>query len=219
MSRLAHRAVFQWGGASRTGWEALVESERWQVRLNEHPTAEHRYSLLVDGVVAEEFDDWPACWTRPSVPPTGAPAAAAPEDDPYERREYEVELERFERSQNIPPLKIVPSLDTQRAEAAEREERACAQDRGPCKRVRRVDALFAALEAQNAHDLAKAERWATAGGKEPFVLDRLAELLQEAPDSLTERERPLRSKYYLLYPQIRTLAEYAELIRELDVWS
>jgi hypothetical protein len=92
-------------------------------------------------------------------------------------------------------------------------------DRGPCKRDLDVDALFAALEAQNAHDLAEAERWATAGGKEPFALDRLEELLHEAPGSLAEREGSLRSKYYLLYPQIRTLAAYAELIRELEVWS
>jgi hypothetical protein len=52
----------------------------------------------------------------------GAPAATS-EDDPYERREYEVELERFERSKTIAPLKLGTPLAKQQAEAGEREQR------------------------------------------------------------------------------------------------
>jgi hypothetical protein len=122
MSRRVRRVAFQPGGEARLSWEAWVDGERWHVRVNEVPTAAHRYTLLVDGVAAEEFDVWPGRWTRPPVPPPVAQAATT-EDDPYERREYEVELERFERSKTIAPLKLGTSLGEQQAEPDEREQR------------------------------------------------------------------------------------------------
>jgi hypothetical protein len=61
---------------------------------------------------------------------------------------------------------------------------------------------------------AAAERQATASGKEPFSVGRLEALLDQSPGSLAEREAPLRTMYYLRYPEIRTLAEFAALLRE-----
>lgn len=43
-----------------------VGGEHWQVRVNAFPQEEHRYSLIVNGVVVDEFQGWPAAWTRPS---------------------------------------------------------------------------------------------------------------------------------------------------------
>lgn len=88
----------------------------------------------------------------------------------------------------------------------------------PAKQVS-VDQMFNALDRKNAKDLAKAERWATAHGKEPFVLGRLEELLHEAPGSRAGEEASLRRRYYILNSAIRTLAEYAKQIREKELWD
>jgi hypothetical protein len=54
---------------SKTGdaehpYEARVAGARWVVRINDFP-AEDLYSLLVDGVEVEHFNDWPKAWQKP----------------------------------------------------------------------------------------------------------------------------------------------------------
>jgi hypothetical protein len=44
-------------------WTAEVAGARWQVRLNDFPD-EIMYSLIVDGVAAGDFHDWPETWQR-----------------------------------------------------------------------------------------------------------------------------------------------------------
>ncbi len=82
-----------------------------------------------------------------------------------------------------------------------------------------VDQLFNALERKNAKDLAKTEREAAESGKEPFVLSRLEELLHEASGTLADEAQSLRSRYYIRHPAIRTLAEFAKHIRDVQAWD
>jgi uncharacterized protein YjbI with pentapeptide repeats len=93
-------------------WEATVDGARWRVRIHDFPEEGHVYSLLVDGQVVEEFNDWPATWSRPPLPDTSGagPGRAFDDDDPVERRDYELEAEQFERTKNIPPSKLVKML-------------------------------------------------------------------------------------------------------------
>lgn len=42
---------------------AEVDGRRWTIRLGEFPD-ERLYTLIVDGDVVVEFDDWPAAWRR-----------------------------------------------------------------------------------------------------------------------------------------------------------
>jgi hypothetical protein len=44
-------------------WAAVVDGERWQVRLNEFPD-DFMYSLIVDGAAEGDFHDWPGTWQR-----------------------------------------------------------------------------------------------------------------------------------------------------------
>jgi hypothetical protein len=64
MNRCVQPVGWRETGDSLIPWEAIVLGKRWQVRLNDFPE-ERLYSLLVDGVVVEEFNDWPAAWERP----------------------------------------------------------------------------------------------------------------------------------------------------------
>ncbi len=47
-------------------WQAVLGGHTLTVRLNDFPD-EALYSLLADGTVVAEFDDWPSAWTRPIV--------------------------------------------------------------------------------------------------------------------------------------------------------
>jgi hypothetical protein len=51
-------------GSAEHPYEAEVEGRRWTVRVNDFP-AQVLYTLLVDGVEAEDLEEWPAAWTRP----------------------------------------------------------------------------------------------------------------------------------------------------------
>ena len=55
----------------------------------------HRCLAEAMAVVVEELSEWPSAWVRP------------PGDDPYQRREMELEQEKFERSLTIKPSKLV----------------------------------------------------------------------------------------------------------------
>ena len=75
------------------------------------------------------------------------------------------------------------------------------------------------IREENARDLEIAEREGTASGKEPFDLRRLNELMGRALDWGQTREQALREMYYISYPEIRTLAEFAELRRRAEMWE
>jgi hypothetical protein len=231
MSRQAHQVDFQQSDDSPTPWEANVDGQQWQVRINDFPEEDYLYSLLVDGSVVEEFQDWPTCWTRPPLSQTsGATNDIALAVDPYQQREYDIELEKFERARNIGPSRLVrpagDPLDAEPYEQRKQQDEQQKAERGagntPSEGAvwwKSVDELFTGLERQNARDLARAERRAAASGKEPFSIGQLEELLSELPGSRAEDEASLRSKYYVRHSQVRTLAEFAKLIRELEAWE
>lgn len=94
MSRLARTVNWQEGPEPRVPYVASVDGERWELQQGEDLTVP-RYTLVVDGVVVEELSEWPSAWVRP------------PGDDPYQRREMELEQEKLERSRTIKPSKLV----------------------------------------------------------------------------------------------------------------
>jgi hypothetical protein len=221
MSHLARPVAFEATWDARTPWAALVDGERWQVRMTDFPKETHLYALLVDGVEVEGFDVWPACWAQP--------------EDPSQKAEYEREKAWGEAARHISPSQLVeqPPRRQRAARAGTRRDGVAAttspsdatgaagvNDKGrQGGRVwwTSVDQLFASVDAQNARDLRKAERRALASGKEPFSLSRLQAL--GAPESQVDCEAALRRRYYLRHQEIRTLAEFADLLRELAVWE
>ena len=168
MDRLAHKVDFELSSDKHLPWEASVDGERWQIRINPFPEEEYAYSLLVDGVVVESFPSWPAAWTRPSD-----------------------------------HLSTTPS--------------------GNGVWWKSVRELHNAIDAKNAADLAEAERRGVKSGMEPFSIARLEELLHAAPGSRAGREEYLRGEYYmacpLSRPDIKTLADFAKHVRELEFWD
>lgn len=46
-------------------YAAEIDGEKYLIRLNDFPD-EHLYTLLVDGNDVADFDDWSACWKRPT---------------------------------------------------------------------------------------------------------------------------------------------------------
>lgn len=51
-------------GDGEIPYRAQVDSRTWAVRVNDFP-AEPLYTLLVDGEVQADLEDWPAAWTKP----------------------------------------------------------------------------------------------------------------------------------------------------------
>ena len=80
-------------------------------------------------------------------------------------------------------------------------------------------------QKQDRHDqLAQARAEADASGKEPFDLDRFETLYDTTNEtgSLPPRDERLRTyehRYYLRYPELRTLEALAALMRALDPWK
>lgn len=95
MSRLARTVNWQNGSDPRVPYVATVEGERWEIRLGD-PASASRYTLVVNGAAVEEISDWPASWGMPKD-----------DDDPYQKREMELELEKLERTRTIKPSKLV----------------------------------------------------------------------------------------------------------------
>jgi hypothetical protein len=81
----------------------------------------------------------------------------------------------------------------------------------------KVDDIFASVDSENAAALAKAEAEARASGKELFSLPRLEELYGEG--SLAEREASLKQRYYVRHPELRTLADLVQHLREHEVYD
>jgi len=82
-----------------------------------------------------------------------------------------------------------------------------------------VSDLFRRKREQAARELEEAERAAMASGKEPFDMRRLNELLGGGADRRGPNEADLRESYYVSHPEIRTLAEFAELRNMLSLWE
>lgn len=76
---------------------------------------------------------------------------------------------------------------------------------------------FAEYERKRAEQLADAERKAQESGKELFDLGRLEALLNRG--SQAKREKDHRVAYYLLHPEMRTLAEYAQSLLDGEPWD
>jgi hypothetical protein len=71
------RAVFwQATGDLDIPWQAEVDGQIWQVRLNDFPD-EWMYTLLIEGQVAGDLHDWPQAWNRTGEPASVAPPVAA----------------------------------------------------------------------------------------------------------------------------------------------
>ena len=80
-----------------------------------------------------------------------------------------------------------------------------------------VRAHFEWLDKQNREDLERAEREAIGSGKEPFDLAKFEQLLMRGPQA--KREEGHRAGYYIFNPELRTLAEYVELLHRIEPWE
>ena len=107
MSRTRQRVTFHPTGEARHPWAALVDGERWTLRLNEFPESPSLYSLLVEGEVVEELLDWPDSWARTDG---SEPLEARPpgrDDDAHEKAEFEREEAQLARTRDVRPSKLV----------------------------------------------------------------------------------------------------------------
>ena len=77
-----------------------------------------------------------------------------------------------------------------------------------------LDEMLRRQREQEDAEVADAEAKATAAGKERFDLARLEQLQGVEPGAYAEQARGLRRRYYVVHTKLRTLAEYAELLRE-----
>jgi hypothetical protein len=82
-----------------------------------------------------------------------------------------------------------------------------------------ADEITREVERQNKEQLAEALGAAKAEaqqrGKEPFDARKLRDLYE--PEF--ETDASLESKYYLLHPDVMTLAEFAQEVKEIDWWT
>jgi hypothetical protein len=80
------------------------------------------------------------------------------------------------------------------------------------------------MQAQLAREVAEAKARAAQRGKEPFDYEALCKLYDPTSDMGTvvldpvATARSLESKYYVSFPDVLTLAEFAERMSELDSW-
>lgn len=86
-----------------------------------------------------------------------------------------------------------------------------------------VKKLFAQQRFDEADRMARAKAAQHAASKEPFDLDRFEELYDTSTEMGSRparevRERAYEHRYYLQHPQLRTLKELADLMRQLEPW-
>lgn len=108
MSRLEREIDWRHSGDEGQPWEARLEGESLRVRVNDTPKAKFLYSLIVDGKVAEEFDDWPDPWIRPlrNGPDDEASLQVrreAANKDPSQKYEFEREVDKTYRRRGMKP--------------------------------------------------------------------------------------------------------------------
>ncbi len=90
-----------------------------------------------------------------------------------------------------------------------------------------ADDFFEEIRARNlktrAESLARAKARGALYGKEPFDLTKLEKLVDTSSegrmDPKTVRHARLEEKYYVEYPHVKTLAEFAEQMKVLNSWS
>lgn len=88
--------------------------------------------------------------------------------------------------------------------------------------------LHAEQNEERAIRLLEARKQAELDGKEAFHWETLRSLYcvlpavpacEETPELLETRRYELEEKYYLRYPEVKTLAEFAALLSSLDVYK
>lgn len=82
-----------------------------------------------------------------------------------------------------------------------------------------VNDLVRRRQEQAARELADAKRAALAAGKEPFEIGKLDALLSRSTPSSAAKALELEENYYIVHAKVRTLAEFAEVVRKLAVWE
>jgi hypothetical protein len=93
MNRFERQLGWHLTGDAYIPWDAFVDGQHWEVRINDVPKDRHVYTLLVEGEPVTDFDDWPAAWTRPPLPEE--PGWTPPEPQPHDpSQDDEAELER-----------------------------------------------------------------------------------------------------------------------------
>lgn len=89
------------------------------------------------------------------------------------------------------------------------------------------EAIFHRLAAQarerEARELAEAKAAAAASAKEPFDLTKLETIFDTSREGrvapLETRQKRYEAMYYVEYPAVRTLAEFAEKVAERKRWG
>ena len=76
---------------------------------------------------------------------------------------------------------------------------------------------FAEGERLRAEQLAAAEQRAKETGKELFDLARFEQLFNRGSQKVNEAQH--RATYYLLYPELTTLADYAKKLLDAEPWN
>ena len=64
-NRLLQAVTFQVRNDARFPYTAIVNGERWTIRINEFPESPSLYTLLVNDKAVEELLQWPPAWKRP----------------------------------------------------------------------------------------------------------------------------------------------------------
>lgn len=113
LNRRAQKVDWQLSGDARTPWEASVDAKRWQVRVNDFPEEKYLYSLLVDGVVTEDFREWRPCWTRPPLERMSEVELFVLRD--FEQQKFEAEMETLASAENTASAKLVFPIRAWRA--------------------------------------------------------------------------------------------------------
>jgi hypothetical protein len=83
--------------------------------------------------------------------------------------------------------------------------------------VSRAREIHDELNRTIAEAIARVEREAVALGKERFDLATFERLLGRGPQAA--REAGHREMYYLSYPDLRTLAEYAQMLLDVEPYE
>lgn len=86
-----------------------------------------------------------------------------------------------------------------------------------------AERLHREQQAERRRVLTEAKKAALEAGKEPFDLEKLWELWDFSPQLASPDWKPtaetieaLEEKYFVRYPEFRTLEEFAKLMNELD---
>ncbi len=85
-----------------------------------------------------------------------------------------------------------------------------------------VDRVHAKADAMHVAQLAAAKQEAERVGKEPFDLAKLETLCDTSHegrvDPVENRQAEFERKYYVTFPEVMTLAEFARTVDELNRW-